>query len=36
MPQKQALSSEYVRADFGAHISSLKKDYDMQIKGHYS
>jgi len=34
-PKKQLLSSEYIQADFGAHISSIQKDYDMQIKGHY-
>ena len=33
--KKQSLTSEYVRADFGAHISSIQKEYNMQIRGHY-
>ena len=33
--KNQHLSSEYVHANFGAHISSIQKEYNMQIKGHY-
>jgi len=29
------LTSEYTRADFGTHISSIQKEYNMQIRGHY-
>lgn len=32
-PKKQVLSSKYVRADFGAHISTFQKEFDMSIKG---
>ena len=33
--KNQPLTSEYIQADFGAHISSIQKEYNMQIRGHY-
>ncbi|MDG1841128.1 MAG: hypothetical protein P8I93_02140 [Crocinitomicaceae bacterium] len=33
--KNQPLISEYIPADFGAHISSIQKEYNMQIRGHY-
>ena len=33
--KSKPLQSEYIQADFGTHISSIQKEYNMQIRGHY-